>query len=282
MSIENTQKKWANAMGIMALLGFGMAILPWVAEIDMMDGGGALFMVGLMLGLTGLITFFMFRNRAKQMDDILNNRKIIARWKVEGMAWDNFAEKDVAALKKNAWATWLLIAFFFVLFTGIFWFMTEDEDDANFFLLLMGGIFAFISLAAWLATQSRASARQKQRSGEVIIADNCLTLNSEFHIWTGFGTRLESVNYYEMDKILEFTYSYIVRGGRQFQELRVPVPEKEEGQLQKVLQHFGISPLAYSPSETTEEEEEEDYPESSSFVKEEKKEDNNEGFEVKF
>jgi len=254
MSIKNTQKKWANAMGVMALIGLGMAIWPWVGEIDMVEGGGALFMTGLTFGLAGLINFFMFRNQAKQMDDIFNNRKIIARWKVDGLEWANFAKKDVVALKKNAWATWLIITFFFVIITVIFWFTTEDEEDATFFLLLTGGIFAFISLSAWLATQSRARSRQNRRSGEVVIANNCLTLNGELRIWNGLGSKFESVNYYEMDKILEFTYSYMVGRSRQFKELRIPVPEKEAEQLQKVLQHFGVSSLAYVPSETAAEE----------------------------
>ncbi len=278
MNIQNTQKKWANAMAIMSLLGFAMFALPWIAEIDPAEGGGALLLVGLLLGITGIITYFMFRRRAKEMDEILNNRNIIARWKVSSLDWGNFAEKDVAALKSSAWATWLTIAFFFVVFTAFFWFITEDAEEANFFLMLMGAVFGFISIFAWLATVSRSKSRLKQNEGEVIIADNCLTLNNEFHAWKGMGNILESVNYYEADRILEFTYSFVSRYGRQFQEVRVPVPSTEEEKLQKVLMHFGIKPMFLRPEST----ELEEMPEQDSSFVEKKKDVESEGFEIKF
>jgi hypothetical protein len=89
---------------------------------------------------------------------------------------------------------------------------------------------------------------------------------------------LESVNYYQADKILEFTYSFPARIGRQFQEIRVPVPSKEKEQLQKVLKHFGIKPLEHLPAD-----DDDDY---DTFNEKFNSKTNNdlgeEGFEIKF
>lgn len=237
----NTQRRIAQNMGIMSILGIVMVFSPLLFNIDPMEGGGALILIGLLLALTGFITYFTFSRRAKLVDDIFDKKNVVAHWKVSGSEWGDFAATDVKATSGNAWFLWGLITFFFVIFTGIFWLFTDDADDANFFVLLMASIWAFISLFAFLATAIRNRKRRSQKEGEVIISKNGLWLNGESHIWIGLGVKLNTVGYHTDKRILEFGYSFPARQGRQIVEVRVPVPANAKKELAAVMGFFGIS-----------------------------------------
>ena len=237
----NTQRRAARNMRFMAFFGAFMAISPWIFNIDPMDGGGALLMIGILLALTGLIAYFMFSRRAKLVDDMFEDKNVLAHWRVDGLGWDEFSEEDNKATKSNAWAIWGLITFFFAILTGIFWLFIEDPDDANFFVLLMGGIWLFISIFAFIATSLRTRKRSNEQNAEVIIAKDGLWLNGESHIWRGLASSLDGVRYRADKAILEFSYSFPAQVGRQSVEVWVPVPATASKGLDAVLAYFGIS-----------------------------------------
>jgi hypothetical protein len=237
----NTQRRAARNMRFMAFFGLFMAISPWLFDINPMDGGGALLMVGILLGLTGLIAYFIFNRRAKLVDDMFEDKNVLAHWRVDGLEWDKFSEEDTKATKTNAWGIWGVITFFFAILIVVFWLFIEDTDDANFFAMLMGGIWLFISIFAFIATSLRTRKRGLEGSGEVIIAKNGLWLNGESHIWKGLASSLDLVQYHANKRILEFGYSFPAQAGRQSVEVRVPVPAKAIKELDAVMAYFGIS-----------------------------------------
>jgi hypothetical protein len=240
MQIENSQKKWARYMAIFALIGLCLFPMPWIANFDEIESL-VTFLVGMFMVIVGTFQFLIFLDKARQMDNLLNNKNVISRWKIEPQIWKEFVNIDSKVLKEKIRKVffYFVIAFLFVIAYSLVRF---DNHHIVFFLLYSGVVFAIIFMLIWFSIMNLNRKRQNRDSGEVIIAHNCLILNDEFHVLSDFGNRLEGIVYYEAERILEFKYSYIDINRiyrRKNLDVRVPVPATEEAQLQKVLKHFG-------------------------------------------
>jgi len=226
-------------MAIFAIIGFCLLPMPWIANFDPI----VTFLVGLSMVIIGTVQFLIFLDKARQMDNLLNNKNVISRWKVDSQIWKEFVNIDASVLKEKIIKVFFFIVVAFMFMAAYSFFQFKNLYHAFIFVLFTGVVFAIIFVLVWLEIMYLHRKRQNRDTGEVIIADNCLTLNDEFHILSSFGNRLEGIVYYEAERILEFKYSYInfaARFRRKYLDIRVPVPVTEEAQLQKVLKHFGV------------------------------------------
>ena len=224
-------------MAIFAIIGFCLFPMPWIANFDPI----VTFLVGLSMVIIGTFQFLIFLDKARQMDNLLNNKNVISRWNVDYEIWKEFVNIDATVLKEKIRKVFFftVVAFLFMMAYSFFEF--KNHLHALFFVLFLGVVFAIIFVLIWLEIMYLHRKRQNRDTGEVIIAHNCLTLNDEFHVLSDFGNRLEGIVYYDSERILEFKYSYIgARFRRKNLDVRVPVPATEEAQLQKVLKHFGV------------------------------------------
>jgi hypothetical protein len=235
MKIENSQKKWANYMAILSIFGLSLIILPWIANFEPITTT----LVALTLSISGLVNYFLYLDRAEQMDRLLNNRNVICRWKIDSLEWEKFVNTDISYLKSRINKTIYMVA----IVLGItFVFLAFNTAESRFnivYSIITIVFFVMIIGIVWFTDGSIIRKRQNQTSAEIIIADNCILLNEEFHIIKSVLNRLDSVEYYMADRILEFKYSYHGYRYRVFRNIRVPVPAAEDAQLQKVLKHFG-------------------------------------------
>ena len=97
MQIENSQKKWARYMAIFAIIGFCLFPMPWIANSDPI----VTFLVGLSMVIIGTVQFLIFLDKARQMDNLLNNKNVISRWKVDYEIWKEFVNIDATVLKEK-------------------------------------------------------------------------------------------------------------------------------------------------------------------------------------
>ena len=240
MQIENSQKKWAIYMAIFAIIGLYLFPMPWIANFDPIETLVSI-LVGLWMVIIGTFQFLIFLDKARQMDNLLNNKNVISRWKVEPQIWKEFVDIDTVVLKEKIRKVffYLVVAFLYMIVYMLFQFVNTSIFLFCMFITIV--FFAIIFMLVWFTSLALIRKRQNRDSGEVIIAHNCLTLNDEFHVLRAFGNKLEGIIYHEAERILEFKYSYIgPRFRRKNLDVRVPVPETEDAQLYKVLKHFGV------------------------------------------
>ena len=228
-------------MAIFALIGLCLFPMPWIANFDEIESL-VTFLVGMFMVIVGTFQFLIFLDKARQMDNLLNNKNVISRWKIEPQIWKEFVNIDSKVLKEKIRKVFFYFVIAFLFMIAYLLFQFQNTSIFLFCMLITSVFFAIMFMLIWFSIMNLNRKRQNRDSGEVIIAHNCLILNDEFHVLSDFGNRLEGIVYYEAERILEFKYSYIDINRiyrRKNLDVRVPVPATEEAQLQKVLKHFG-------------------------------------------
>lgn len=238
-SIPNPQHTYAYiGLGI-SLLSALMMALPIMELVDVMNGGGAMLLVGLLLFIMGWVIFALFRKRALLLDRMLQGKELLAYWEYSPEEWSDFTKEAFEERKSANKATFLLIAVISVVVMGLFM-LAMGFDEASLlvgafmlgFLVLLGGVAA---LSAWLPYRRR----RRLSRGRVLIAQKGLWVEGDLHEWITIGNRLEAVVYESADKRLLFRYSAMNRTGRQYLDVSLPVPSGKEKQAQQLLTAFG-------------------------------------------
>jgi hypothetical protein len=233
---NNIFRKTTKVMTYIGIAGLIMLFSPWLFNIDPMDGGGALIMVGLLLSVTGAITVFLYNKQAKALDEMFAGKDLLAKWELSTEEWEDFFPRAEKAARNQKFVLWIIMTFFFVLFSTIFYFFFEDGDSAQYFLLTMGAIWLFISgLLYFIVNAKKSSAANR----EIFIGKKGVYVNGQAHLWKGVGTRLVDVAYLEADDLLKFTYSSPAAYSAQLVEVLVPIANRHPN-LKKVLEYFGI------------------------------------------
>jgi hypothetical protein len=99
---------------------------------------------------------------------------------------------------------------------------------------VMAGIVFVIKLS-----MGRASWRSgNKESGDVIITNNSIFLNGQYHFLNNDQFTLESVKFNEDNKLLIFEVSWFTRTGRIYDDIRVPFPESALDEARRVYYHF--------------------------------------------
>ncbi len=232
---RNKQKSYAYAWLFVTLLFLLCMILPFVAEIDIMNGGGAMVFVGALMFITGLIVTPFFFKRAKRFNEIVSGKNTIVHWTYTGSEWAQYTEEEFKRRKAQSWGIFALItSIMFVVFL-IMGFILDDALPFMIVLFLCMTLIMFLS--AWLS-YIVPYRRNKKRIGEAIIAPSGIYLNGSIHIWQGLSARFERVMLEENDTILVFTYSALVQYGRREEySVNVPVPQ---GKLNEAIKVIGI------------------------------------------
>jgi hypothetical protein len=236
-NIPNPQWRNANIALFITLIGFVSAVAPFITEIDIMKYGGAMIMIGLLVGITAFITYFIFRKRAKILDEIIQGKDILLHWVFDDATWKKHNEEELANRKSQNKATLIMIAVIMVLVTGGLVIATGADEGSLITAGIMVGVFLLVAIAAYVGTYSPYKKAQKHK-GEAILNPQGLWIGGAFHSWKGFGTRLENFSYLPQKATLEIIYSAKARHQRQFFTVRVPVPKGEEARALAVVQFF--------------------------------------------
>lgn len=233
--IVNTQRRIVNVWYILTLVFLISIFMPSQLGIDGMDGGFAIsFLAGFMV-IIGLIVIFIYRSRAKQLDEILSGHGTIVLWKYASEDWLRFVAADFEAdkkLKRNLFITVVIIS----VLVGIMLLFVYQDAIVLFIIL---GIIVIVAIPALWAPYYRLRKLQNSEA-EVLIAEKGVIVGEMFHLWIGLGASLDNVELStDIDpSIITFHYSMPTRTGRQSEEARVPVPRGRIDEAIRIVNHF--------------------------------------------
>ena len=199
--------------------------------------GPALIFVGLILGLTCFISVFMFRSRDRCRRLLREGDHLIARWSLPEDEWRAFAhteyEKNRAEKKLMLWILGVVVIIAVIVCTLI------NPNFGVWMLCILGGIW-FLCLGASRLALRPYKTNERSPAPEARIREDGLLLGATFHIWKGWGNRLEHVKISEGPPMqLDITYSVPAgRGSRTTMIASVPVPEGKEQEATKLARQL--------------------------------------------
>ena len=233
------------------VLGIIVIFIPGIIGLDGFDGGFALWLLGGLIAITGIVAAIIYNGLANTLDGILKEENLLARWTYSPEEWQTYTEKEHAEDNAARKGLFLLIAVISVIVGVMLWIVKRDNPLVILFTIL--GIIAVVGLTAYLTASSNYR-RNRKYLGEAYITRDGVYLNRQLHIWKGIGTHLNEVVYEDANRsqpIIRFEYCAPGIQGRAyvpyFYTARVPVPRGEEEKAKQIVAEIStahISPKA--------------------------------------
>lgn len=240
MEGKNPQKTVAVVWLIIAAVMLVVMIAPWLMDADMMSWGYGVSMVALIMLITALVVTWMYFSRAATLERMLSGDGLLARWSYQDDEWSQYTEEEFERQKKAKLGTFGLVAGIMLL-VGVGFFIFEPHGG-RYVLLTMLGIGLIIGSIVFVVprinyARNRRAIGQSEQGPEVLISPSAVYLNRSLHAWNSFGGRLENVRLQQGTSwLIEITYSYPSRHGRQNETIHVPVPRRHEREAQSVVE----------------------------------------------
>jgi len=199
MSLKNNPPRrsaliWASV----GLVGVLAIFAPGVLGIDGFDGGFAMQVMGLFVGIAGLTGAIIYNKLARAVDGMLKEKNLLAHWTYTPEEWRRYTEKEYAEDSKARKGLFIMITVI-SLIIGLGWWIFTREYPLLIFSVIFG-IIALTGLTAYLTAASNYR-RNRKFLGEVYITLDGVYLNRQIHIWKGIGTSLEKAVYEEGTRI---------------------------------------------------------------------------------
>lgn len=224
---KNNAKTWMIVSIVLTLIG---AAMVWFGLTEESGDYIWMVMVGLLLGLTFFICFFIFLSQARRLNRMFNREELLAHWAFDPAGQRQKATDEYQARKKSNRILLMIVVGFFVVIGGLFTaFGFDDIEDAAGFLLIMLGVLVVICLAALIAPG--VSYRKMLRSPpEVYVGPFGAWVMGEYVQWKAAMTRPTQVDFAQVEQAAVITvhYQIIQRYGPQMHECRIPVPAGSE------------------------------------------------------
>lgn len=246
----NPQRKYIWISLGFSLLGALMILAVNVADIDMMNGGGALILVGLLFFFTGLPVAVMFYRRYRLLEDILQGRGVLAHWRYEPELWARYAGEE--ELRDAADKKWLfMVVAIFALLAGGFFYIMDPGGGGPITLAVCCGLIVVIGLVA-VGSHRWSARRNRTGSHEAYISAQGLYFNRMLHSWHHINTWLDSVRIVSARvPCIEFIYSYPSKSGMQSATVNVPIPAGEMEAAQKIAAYLASGQGQAGPDKQT-------------------------------
>jgi hypothetical protein len=233
MEIPNSQRKVVKIWSWLGVFFFALCFLPAMTDMDMMQKGFAIVTLSGFAVVVCLIVVAVYAQRAKQFDELINGNNVLASWTLSSQEWSSYAEYDYQKDKTAKLQLFYLITVI-SLVIGIS--LAVISQDILFIYIIL----ALIAVMAITAALSIYFGHRKNltQTGYVIISPFSILLNGDFHNWTSLGASLESLTYIDdlIPPVIELTYSFPSRVGREEATVRIPVPDKEKANVRRILE----------------------------------------------
>lgn len=250
---QNNARTWARISLVITVLGLVM-----IAAGVLLDDSDFywLLMVGLLLGITFFICFFIFRAQAQRLDRLFNREDLLAHWSFDPAQQLKKAEEEYQARKKNNRLLLLIITAFFVLIGGLFLaFGFDDLEEASVFLAIMLSVLLLIAGVALAAP--RAAYRRMIRSlPEVFVGPYGAWVMGEYVQWRAPMTWIRQVTLQQKESGVVIAVEYMIRQryGPQQHTCRIPVPAGCGQEAYAVAQSIAsVNQVAFTVSAAAEE-----------------------------
>lgn len=242
--MKNTERRSANVCLALMSSGLVALILPSALDANMMQWGYAVSFVGGFVAFSFLLCFFLFNGRAKVMDRIFNNQRVLAHWKYDEASWGRMTTQDrgnTVLFKIFG----LLLAVVFLLI-GIVGYLSGMADGAPF-AGSMGGV-AVVFIIVGIVSSRSGKKRVDTSSPEAIISQDGLYYKNILYTWnTKRLADLQSVDRDPEDaSALLFSMKQLQGGGKfniarhQSFAVSIPIPPGEEEKADEIIRHFGL------------------------------------------
>ena len=231
ISANKKVARYSLVAGILAFIGI---FIPELIGMDGYNGGFALSFFCIFISLSAFLTAIVFWKYAKKEQKIREGENVLAKWSYSDKQWDKFTKLEYE-IDRSYKKMLLKIIIFFALLFGIGFWVFDSENGIYVFYAMLG----LIALMTGVAYYSIYAAHQKnlKHKGEITISTAGLIMNEQFMPFNAFGSKLKNVDYNKKlkPKYLEFELAYFTRTGEQSNFVRVPVPEKEEKNIDRIL-----------------------------------------------
>lgn len=246
---ENNAKKWAVIAAVLTLIGAAMA----VGGLTVGEGDQyGVFMIGLILALTFLICFFVFRAQARRLDRMFKREELLAHWQFDLTEKQKRIQEEFETKKKGNRILLLIVVAFFVMIAGLFViFGFDDLEEAALFILIIVSVLVVISAAAFLAP-ILTYRKMQASSPEVFVGPYGAWVMGEFMMWKAAMTRPRQV-LFEASPVgarIIVHFEILQRYGWQKHTCRIPVPAGSELQARQVASQIaGINQVDFDPGD---------------------------------
>lgn len=226
---ENKEKRYAGFCLFAFLLGLASTSL--VLFVNVFEGGGAAFMVGIWIALSSLLLYRFFRRRARVLDDMIGEIGVLAHWQYDS----GFMAKE----RQELTADQKMIKVMGMVMGSIFWVIglvafLSNPDKMGLFALFMGMVGGLLfGVARWRAwALSRTDIYQP---AEAVFTANGAYYDGQLMVW---GRRPRSISIISANKTGVQRLQLRTGGHRNRQSMDIPIPPGEEARARQLEQRF--------------------------------------------
>lgn len=238
--MHNPEWKWVYVSLIAAGVFLVLAVIG-NTMMDCLSGGCAVMFVSGFLVICGIVTTLLFFTRAREMDAILGERNLLARWTYPEEERRHNAEREYGEYRESNRALLYVIGAF-ILIAMVLMVVFGGEPG----LITAGVLFVVFILCAIASVVAPRLERRRAlgASSEAFITDTGIVYEGAVYPFRSFMMRMDGVRYVKETKkhpgLLAFSFIQLVGLfiPRPF-EINVPVPPGEEGNAQRIAACLG-------------------------------------------
>ncbi len=233
LKVKNSQSRIVRG-SLLVTMGAVILILLTIPEESPFHNMFALTLIGILIGITGVITAWIFRLRAKKLATLISGENVVAAWQLSDAEKATYAGY-LFSFEKNKnlgilGITTLLIVVIFGLFI-----LFIDEGKGAMALVALG----LILLLSFFALGMPVYYRQRNLNGDgiILIGRKFAYVNGFFHNWDFPLSGIQKVKPIEKPfHGLYLQYYYYDRTLKNTEELHIPAPpETDLQELTRVL-----------------------------------------------
>ncbi len=234
MAIRNTQMRRVRISLAAAAAGFFMTASVPLFDIDISGGGGAMIMVGLLIGFTGLIVALLFVKFARVLGRMIRGEGVLAHWTYDPAFWKAFLAGEEREVKGEMRGLFIIVASLCgLVFVSV---LIADVQAAMWIGAALAVTLALCALGAWHRVRCLRGNAAAGSVPEVLIGREGVWLNGDFFTWAFISARLESVGMaHGSGDVLEINFSSSAKNGRQYTTVHIPIPPGREAEAASVL-----------------------------------------------
>lgn len=237
-NINNPQKSYTNKSLFFIFLGALMVFSPSLFDISPMDGGGALIMIGLLIGITSVWVFFHFRKRAAILENMLNGKNLLSYFIYDKESYERQVKERLQERKTINSAMFNLIFIITLIICVVLLIASGFEEDMWITVGFMMGFMVVLKLIS-LVLPSSTQKKEEKSASIVLISLDGVWQGGYLHTWSAWRNKLKTVKLNTKTNQLIFTYTspsglYITRN----LSVAVDIPNGEDEKATLILKTF--------------------------------------------
>lgn len=180
--------------------------------------------------VAGLAVAGLFLRFHRVRRELLEGRRVVARWRVDETIFKAFVPRALDAERRDKRQALAAVAFFIAVIFGAF--ALFDPETATFMLSMAAGVLVLMILAYALGQRAMA-AQLVYRGGEAIVGERGLLFNGVLHVWAAPLSWLTGARLSRDGRALEVDYAYLSRIGVQTVATMIPVAPDARAQAEE-------------------------------------------------